>query len=249
MLSCLAFTLILGSFSNAWGQGLKGFRYNGWPPQEEFEPAERAVKLHPDSIKNHEELAEMYYYRGEHRKSIKQFQEAIRLRLVAEAHRPDLEGLAEAYSNLGFQLSSVNEFPDSEAALTRAIKCWKTLIGTDKTGNAKYRLELDLDRLTECYADWGKANLARKTYAQLIEQMNVPNDCHDNIYDLQKKLRAHGIIRSDTCPPSQDTQSHPLNAKPRAKIRRLGSQGAQQSNSCFSSSELSCLTGSRAPKG
>lgn len=203
LISCLTLTLVLGSSSTAWSQGLKGVRYFGWPSQNELEAGERAVKSHPDSFKLREELAEMYYYRRDSRRSIEQLQESIRLRLGTADRHPDLEGLANAYSDLGLQFFDIKEFPLSEAALRKSIKCWKTLIQTDRTGNAKYRLELDLDRLTACYADWGNVNMALKTYSQLIGQMKVPNDGHDNISDLNKKLRKLGILRQDNCPTNK----------------------------------------------
>lgn len=196
----LAAAIAMSSVCIASSQGLKGVRGFGWPSPSELEDCEIMVSLNPKSYAASEELAEMYFYRGDGEKAIALLRKAVKLRLASHVAYSDPEGLANAYSWLGWHLVEVKDYPEAENALIHSLNWWKRSMISDTTGNSKWRVELDLERLTLCYAEWGRADMARKTYAQLLAQMEVPNDCHNNLADLNSKLRQLGILPQPACP-------------------------------------------------
>ncbi|MFN8550765.1 MAG: hypothetical protein U0103_04690 [Candidatus Obscuribacterales bacterium] len=52
--------------------------------------------------------------------------------------------------------------------------------------------------------------MALKTYSQLIKQMKVPNDGHDNISDSNKKLRNSVFFDKTTAQLTKSTPSVPF---------------------------------------
>ncbi len=224
----LILTLAFISGSAAPGQGLKGDRGFGWPSPSELEDGEQLVKLNPRSYAASEELAEMYFFRGERRKSIELLRAAVKMRFDAHVAYSDPQGVANAYSWLGWNLLDEKQYAEAEIALKHSIDWWKHSMISDRTGNSQYRLELELEKLTECYAQWGKTDMARKMYVQFLRQMEVPNDGHDNPHDLNRQLEQLGILRNPACPKPKAKQ---FKARKSADVTKTGASELNQHNS------------------
>lgn len=200
-LSLLAVAVCSAAIIPALAQGLIGMRPFGWPSPDQFENCKREIQNNPRSVRAYEEFAEMHHFLDNPQKSAEMWSQAIKLRLENQAYQSDLQGLGHACSSLGWESIDGKNYAQAETALKQAIGVWKLSMKSDKSGNSQYRLELDIDYLTRCYAEWGKVDEARQCYAQLIAQMKLPNDAHDNPYDLVQLLKKLRVLPQDVCPP------------------------------------------------
>lgn len=191
----------------SFAQGLVGMRWSCHGPSlaVEEQTEDELQKLSKGTtayLLKLEELAEICRYLDKD-KAVRFWSEAVEIRNRTWRATADLPGLAEAWSWLAVSYRDKEMCSEAVNAFNHAITlrnvCLKleprdpSKSWNDDFWDQRWKLEVDLEWLCDCYADFGKPHEALETYLELLRVMKTPDNVLYNVSEARAKLLALGL--------------------------------------------------------